>query len=38
MELKQRRANVKPEDKLGWYFRHWKNTEVVKNGARIEAV
>jgi hypothetical protein len=25
-ELKERRANLKPEDKIGWYVRHWKNT------------
>jgi tRNA-dihydrouridine synthase 1 len=37
-ELRGRRLGVKPEAKLGWYFRHWKNTEVVKDGVKIAAI
>jgi hypothetical protein len=36
--MKERRVGVKAEEKLGWYFRHWKNTDVVKNGSKIEPV
>lgn len=25
LEMKERRKNVDSKDKIGWYYRHWKN-------------
>ena len=37
-ELRQRRIETKVEDKFGWYFRYWKNTLIVKDGAKIQTI
>jgi hypothetical protein len=29
-ELKKRREGVSKEDKMGWYYRHWKGMNLDK--------
>jgi hypothetical protein len=29
-ELKKRREGMKPEEKMGWYYRHWKGMSLDK--------
>ena len=39
MELKERRKDVKPIDKITWYYRHWKdNWEAAKAGRQNKQI
>lgn len=29
--MKERRAEVSPEQKLGWYYRYWKSMQLSEN-------
>ena len=33
--MKERRKNIKPVDKITWYYRHWKDhMELAKEGVK----
>ena len=35
LEMKERRKNVKPIDKITWYYRHWKGSwDLAKEGVK----